>query len=83
MFRVDAEPASRALNRSATIGASIAWAWCKCATKAASMEALLREAIDTMLAGDIDVGTPILRDYIKATAGFEKLGAATGTSAKS
>jgi DNA-binding phage protein len=46
-------------------------------------EALLREAIDTMLAGDIDVGKAILRDYIKATVGFEKLGAATGTSAKS
>ena len=36
-------------------------------------EALLREAIDTMLAGDIDVGKAILRDYIKATVGFEKL----------
>lgn len=46
-------------------------------------EALLREAIDTMLAGDIDIGKAILRDYIKATVGFEKLGAATGTSAKS
>lgn len=46
-------------------------------------EALLREAIDTMLAGDVDTGKAVLRDYIKATVGFEKLGAATGTSPKS
>ena len=46
-------------------------------------EALLREGIDTMLAGDIDTGKAILRDYIKATVGFEKLGQATGTQPKS
>ena len=34
---------------------------------------LLREGIDTMLAGDINTGKAILRDYIKATIGFEKL----------
>jgi hypothetical protein len=45
-------------------------------------EALLREGIDTMLAGD-DAGKAILRDYIKATVGFEKLGEATGTQPKS
>jgi hypothetical protein len=45
--------------------------------------ALLREGIDTMLAGDVDTGKTILRDYIKATVGFEKLGAATGSPAKS
>jgi hypothetical protein len=45
--------------------------------------ALLREGIDTMLAGDVDTGKAILRDYIKATVGFEKLGEATGTPAKS
>ena len=39
-------------------------------------EALLREGIDTMLAGDVDTGKAILRDYIKATVGFEKLGEA-------
>src|ERR1700719_4440750 len=44
-------------------------------------EALLREGIDTMVAGDVDTGKAILRDYIKATVGFEKLGEATGTSA--
>jgi hypothetical protein len=46
-------------------------------------EALLREGIDAMLSGDIDSGKTILRDYIKATVGFEKLGAATGAPPKS
>ena len=46
-------------------------------------QALLREAIDSMLAGDVDAGRAILRDYIKATVGFEKLGAAIGTQPKS
>jgi DNA-binding phage protein len=46
-------------------------------------EALLREGIDTMLGGDVDAGKAILRDYIKATIGFEKLGEATGTQPKS
>ena len=46
-------------------------------------EALLREGIDTMLAGDVETGKTILRDYIKATVGFEKLGEATGTPPKS
>jgi len=41
-------------------------------------KALLREGIDTMLAGDVDTGKAILRDYIKATVGFE----ATGTQPK-
>jgi hypothetical protein len=45
--------------------------------------ALLREGIDTMLTGDIDTGRAILRDYIKATIGFEKLGEATDTPPKS
>ncbi len=46
-------------------------------------EALLREGIDTMLAGDVDTGKAILRDYINATIGFEKLGKETGTQSKS
>jgi DNA-binding phage protein len=41
--------------------------------------ALLREGIETMLAGEFDTGKAILRDYIKATIGLEKLGEATGT----
>ena len=46
-------------------------------------DALLREGIDIMLSGDVDTGKAILRDYIKATVGFEKLGEATGTPPKS
>ena len=45
--------------------------------------ALLREGVDIMLSGDVDGGKAILRDYIKATVGFEKLGEATGTQPKS
>jgi hypothetical protein len=36
-----------------------------------------------MLSGDLHTGKTIMRDYIKATVGFEKLGAATGAPAKS
>ena len=46
-------------------------------------EALLREGIDAMLSGDMETGKTILRDYIKATMGFEKLGEATGAPPKS
>ncbi len=46
-------------------------------------EALLCEGIDAMLSGDLDTGKAIIRDYIKATVGFEKLGAATGAPPKS
>jgi DNA-binding phage protein len=46
-------------------------------------EALLREGIDAMISGDIETGKIILRDYIKATVGFEKLGRATDTPSKS
>ena len=45
--------------------------------------ALLREAIETMLAGDVDAAKTVLRDYIKATGGFEMLAGETGTPAKS
>jgi hypothetical protein len=45
--------------------------------------ALLREGIDTMLTGDMDAGKAILRDYVKATVGFEKLDEATATLPKS
>jgi hypothetical protein len=46
-------------------------------------EALLREGIDAMLSGDLDTGKTIMRDYIEATVGFEKLGEATDTPPKS
>ena len=53
------------------------------ASDPAFSEALLREGVDTLLTGDVDTGKAILRDYIKATVGFERLGEATGTQAKS
>src|SRR5580658_10254208 len=46
-------------------------------------EALIQEAVEAMLAGDVETGKIILRDYIKATDGFEKLGRAIGTPPKS
>jgi DNA-binding phage protein len=46
-------------------------------------EALLREGVDALLNGDVESGKTILRNYIKATVGFEKLGAATGAPPKS
>jgi DNA-binding phage protein len=50
---------------------------------AAFREALLTEAVELLIAGDLDVGKALLRDYINATVGFEKLAKATGTPSKS
>ncbi|KQO78642.1 MAG: DNA-binding protein [Methylobacteriaceae bacterium] len=46
-------------------------------------DALLTEAVDQLLAGDIETGKAVLRDYINATIGFERLSQETGTSSKS
>ena len=46
-------------------------------------DALLVEGMDVLLAGDVETGKAILRDYINATIGFEALAKATGTPAKS
>lgn len=46
-------------------------------------DALLTEAVDQLLAGDIETGKAVLRDYINATIGFERLAEETGTSSKS
>jgi len=40
-------------------------------------------AAGCLLAGDVETGKTILRDYINATVGFEKLGAAMHKSPKS
>jgi DNA-binding phage protein len=45
--------------------------------------ALFTEAVEQMLAGDVKVGKAVLRDYINATVGFERLARETGTPAKS
>ena len=46
-------------------------------------EGLLRESIECMLAGDLTTGKAILRDYINATVGFEKLAKLVGKEDKS
>src|ERR1700730_4725748 len=44
---------------------------------------LLREGVECLLAGDLDTGKAILRDYINATIGFEELSDMTHTPTKS
>jgi DNA-binding phage protein len=44
---------------------------------------LLREGIESMLAGDIATAKTILRDYINATVGFSELAHATHIPSKS
>jgi hypothetical protein len=46
-------------------------------------EGLLKESIESMLSGDTNTGKTLLRDYINATLGFEKLGSMTRKSPKS
>jgi DNA-binding phage protein len=50
---------------------------------AAFREALLAEGVDAFLAGDVDTGKAVLRDYINATIGFDELAVVTGTPSKS
>ncbi len=38
---------------------------------------LLKEGVQCLLAGEVDTGKTVLRDYINATVGFEELGALT------
>jgi hypothetical protein len=45
--------------------------------------ALLVEAVEALLSGDVETGKALLRDTINATLGFEKLAALTGVPAKS
>jgi hypothetical protein len=46
-------------------------------------EALLREAVESMLAGGLKTGKAMLRDYINATEGFAELEQSTKKPAKS
>jgi len=50
---------------------------------AAFREALLKEAIEALLSGDVETGKTVLRDYINATVGFDALAAVTKKSSKS
>lgn len=44
---------------------------------------LLREAVESFLAGDLETGKMVLRDYIHATVGFSELAECTRRSPKS
>ena len=46
-------------------------------------EALLKEGVECLLAGDLEAGKIVLRDYINATIGFEELGTLTNRQPKS
>jgi hypothetical protein len=45
-------------------------------------KALLREGVESLLAGDLDTGKAILRDYINGTIGFEELSRVTNDPPK-
>jgi len=46
-------------------------------------KALLREGVECLFVGDVDAGKAVLRDYINATIGFEKLSQVFDKSSKS
>ena len=46
-------------------------------------EGLLKKGVECLLAGDVDAGKIVLRDYITATIGFEELGSLTNKPSKS
>ena len=39
---------------------------------AAFREELLKEGVESLLSGEVEVGKAVLRDFINATVGFEK-----------
>ena len=45
--------------------------------------ALLTEAVEAFLDGDLDTGKTLLRDYINATIGFEEVAGSVGKDSKS
>jgi len=49
----------------------------------AFLDALLSETVEHFPASDLDTGRAVLRDYINATIGFERLAAETGSTLKS
>jgi hypothetical protein len=46
-------------------------------------KALLQECVECLLAGDIDIGKAVLRNYINATIGFEEMSRVFDKSSKS
>jgi len=45
-------------------------------------KALLQEGVECLLAGDVNTGKAVLRDYINATTGFEELSRVFDKSSK-
>lgn len=52
-------------------------------TDEAFRAALLSEAVEALLEGDVDTGKAVLRDYINATIGFDELAEDVGKGPKS
>ena len=50
---------------------------------AACRDALLREAVDALLSGDVETGKTVLGNFINASVGFDKLATVTQKSRKS
>ena len=46
-------------------------------------KALVQEGVECLLAGDVDTGKAVLRDYINTTIGFEELSRVFDKSSKS
>ena len=46
-------------------------------------EMLLEEGVECLLAGEVEAGKSILRDYVNATVGFQELAGLTNKSSKS
>ncbi len=55
----------------------------RAASDPAFRRALLEESVSALLEGDLELGKAVLKDYINATLGFERLGAKTRIPAKS
>ena len=50
---------------------------------AAFRESLLAEGVQALVSGDLQTGKAVIRDYINATIGFDRLAESTGTPPKS
>ena len=57
--------------------------WTRAQSDARFRTAMLTEAINELLAGDLDTGKAMLRDYVNATITFDSLAKETGKPSKS
>ena len=55
----------------------------RAAAEPAFKAALLTEAVELLLSGNVRTGKAVLRDYINATVGFDELAEEVGTPSKS